>query len=234
MATSKELRIENLRALVAEFKTADQVAKLAGTAPMYLSQILNGVKSKTGTARGVGDALARKLEEGCGKEVGWMDRPHGAKDQAAPRPFDENVRPAAPALRAIPVISSVQAGALKDMENPYQPGDGYAIEYTDQDLSRWAFSLEVEGLSMMPEFREGDRVIVDPEMSPNPGDYVVAKNGSDQATFKKYRPRGISANGEMIFELVPLNDDYPTMRSDIEHLAIIGVVTEHRKKLRRI
>ena len=77
MATSKELRIENLRALVREFKTADAVAQRAATAPMYLSQILNGAKSSTGKPRGVGDALARRLEQGCGKEMGWMDRPHG-------------------------------------------------------------------------------------------------------------------------------------------------------------
>lgn len=77
MATSKELRLENLRALVAEFKTADAVAQRAATAPMYLSQILNGAKSSTGRARGIGDALARRLEQGCGKEQGWMDRPHG-------------------------------------------------------------------------------------------------------------------------------------------------------------
>lgn len=148
--------------------------------------------------------------------------------------FDENVRPANPALRPIPVISSVQAGALRDMETPYPVGSGYAIEYTDDEkLSRWAFGLDVEGLSMTPMFQPGDRIIVDPDLAPNPGDFVVARNGSDQATFKKYRPRGIDHNGEMIFELVPLNDDYPTLRSDTEHLVVIGVVTEFKKKLRR-
>ena len=49
------------------------------------------------------------------------------------RPFDENVRLANPALRPIPVISSVQAGALRDMETPYPLGSGYAIEYTDDE-----------------------------------------------------------------------------------------------------
>lgn len=152
----------------------------------------------------------------------------------ASRPFDENVRPATPSLRPIPVISSVQAGALRDMETPYPLGSGYAVEYTDDDkLSRWAFGLDVEGQSMMPMFQPGDRIIVDPDLAPNPGDFVVARNGSDQATFKKYRPRGIDHNGEMIFELVPLNDDYPTLRSDTEHLVVIGVVTEFKKKLRR-
>ncbi|AWL07663.1 peptidase S24 [Massilia oculi] len=196
---------------------------------MYLSQILNGAKSSTGNARGIGDKLARKLEEGCGKEVGWMDRPH--RNVAAQ--FDENVVPAAVGLRPVPVISSVQAGALRDMESPYPPGAGYAYEYTDQDLSAWAFALDVEGLSMLPDFRPGDRIIVDPDMAPNPGDFVVARNGSAQATFKKYRPRGIDAAGNEIFELVPLNDDYPTLRSDTELLSVIGVVTEHRKKLRK-
>jgi len=137
-------------------------------------------------------------------------------------------------MRPIPVISSVQAGALRDIDTPYPAGAGYAVEYTDQDLSRWAFALDVEGLSMAPQFQPGDRIIVDPELAPNPGDFVVARNGSEQATFKKYRPRGIDAKGEMIFELVPLNEDYPTLRSDTEHLIVIGVVTEHRKKLRRI
>lgn len=150
------------------------------------------------------------------------------------QPFDENVSPAIAGARPIPVISAVQAGQLKDMENPYSPGDGYSIEYTDQKLSRWAFAVEVEGVSMTPMFQPGDRLIVDPDVAPQPGDYVIARNGSDQATFKKYRPRGIGANGEMIFELVPLNDDYPVMRSDTEHLIVIGVVTEHRKKLRRM
>ena len=149
-------------------------------------------------------------------------------------PYDVNVSPAVVGARPVPVISAIQAGQLKDMENPYSPGDGYSVEYTDQKLSRWAFALEVEGESMMPVFKPGDRLIVDPDLAPQPGDYVIARNGSDQATFKKYRPRGIDAKGEMVFELVPLNDDYPTMRSDIEHLKVIGVVTEHRKKLRRV
>lgn len=85
MATSKELRIQNLRRLVLEFKTADAVAQRAATAPMYLSQILNGVPSSTGKPRGVGDALARRLEQGCAKPVGWLDKEH----DLAPR-FNES------------------------------------------------------------------------------------------------------------------------------------------------
>lgn len=226
MATVKETRVANLRLLREEAGTLVALAQMAETSPAYLGQVLNGM-------RGLGDALARKLESRCGKQLGWMDTDHTSADEKVPA-FDENVRPANPALRPIPVISSVQAGALRDMETPYPLGSGYAVEYTDDDkLSRWAFGLDVEGQSMMPMFQPGDRIIVDPDLAPNPGDFVVARNGSDQATFKKYRPRGIDSHGEMIFELVPLNDDYPTLRSDTEHLVVIGVVTEFKKKLRR-
>lgn len=118
------------------------------------------------------------------------------------------------------------------MENPYEPGDGYAVEYTeDMKLSRWAFCLDVEGMSMSPRFQPGDRLFVDPDRAPGPGNFVVARNGSNQATFKKYRPRGIDANGHEIFELVPLNDDFPTLRSDTEQLYVIGVVTEVKQRL---
>lgn len=153
---------------------------------------------------------------------------------SATRVIGSNVSPAQIGLRPIPVISSIQAGKLTYISDPYPAGAGYAIEYTDDhDLSRWTFALDVEGESMLPEFRPGDRIIVDPEVTPNPGDFVVARNGSDEATFKKYRPRGMNAAGEMVFELVPLNADYATMRSDVEQLTIIGVVVEHRKKYRR-
>lgn len=147
--------------------------------------------------------------------------------------FDKNVIPVPSGKKAIPVISAVQAGLLTEVSDPYPPGAGFAVEYADDDLSRWAFALEIDGDSMLPDFRPGDRVIVDPEIAPNPGDFVVAKNGREEATFKKYRPRGVGPDGNMVFELVPLNDDYPTMRSDVEHLRVIGVMVEHRKKYRR-
>jgi SOS-response transcriptional repressor LexA len=241
METNDEVRRQNLLLAIGMAGSAAKLAELAKTSPAYLSQIKNRTPdSKTGTPKTMGDDMARRIEAAIGMPYGWMDTPQRAVEQSAIQPskpaipFDENVTSAPLGLRPIPVISSVQAGQLRDMDNPHPPGAGYAVEYTDQDLSRWAFALDVDGLSMAPMFQPGDRIIVDPDLAPNPGDFVVARNGSEQATFKKYRPRGIDARGEMIFELVPLNEDYPTLRSDTEHLVVIGVVTEHRKKLRRV
>jgi len=112
-------------------------------------------------------------------------------------------------------------------------GDGFETIATDLDLSAGAFGLIIKGPSMEPEFKEGDKVIIDPAVSPQPGDFVVAKNSHEEATFKKYRPRGTSERGEMVFELVPLNDDFAILHSERDHLHIIGVMVEHRKYRRR-
>lgn len=130
--------------------------------------------------------------------------------------------------RRVPLISYVQAGALAE-KSPIEAFDG-SLEYilTDLDLSEHSFALRIEGDSMEPDFKAGDVIIVDPEIEPAPGEFVVAKNGGDQATFKKYRPTYTDNNGRQHFELVPLNNDYPVINSDHQHLTIIGVMIEHR------
>ena len=130
--------------------------------------------------------------------------------------------------RRVPLISYVQAGALAE-KPPIEAFDG-SFEYilTDSDLSEFSFGLGIEGDSMEPDFKDGDIIIVDPEVEPAPGEFVVAKNGGNQATFKKYRPTYTDMKGCQHFELVPLNDDYPVINSDHQPLTIIGVMIEHR------
>jgi SOS-response transcriptional repressor LexA len=133
----------------------------------------------------------------------------------------------------VPIISWVQAGqwtAECDARNL----DGTTDYILTTDIHSLAsFALKVKGKSMEPEFREGDTIVVDPELYPAPGEYVIATNGGGEATFKRYRSRGVSETGDDVFELVPLNDDYATLNSAIEPISIIGVVVEHRRKMRR-
>lgn len=162
----------------------------------------------------------------------WIDDGKGQM-LASGDPGVANVRHAQIGLRRVPLISSVQAGQMTEAVDPFPTGGAYEYLLTDLDLSEYAFGLEVEGRSMEPKFYEGDRLIVDPALSPRPGDFVIAKNGHEEATFKKYRPRGINAAGQDVFELVPLNPDYPTINSEHEPVRIVGVVVEHRQVLRR-
>lgn len=140
-----------------------------------------------------------------------------------------NVMPAQIGVRKVPVISAIQAGMWAEIADNFAPGDADDWLMTDLELSASAFALTIRGDSMLPEFNPGDRVIIDPDVAPHPGDFVAAKNGEQEATFKKYRPRGMDAQGNMVFELVPLNEDYPTLRSDVQPIRIVGTMVEHRK-----
>lgn len=147
--------------------------------------------------------------------------------------YDQNVAPVSSGQRRIPIISYVQAGMMTEAMDPFALGDGFEVILTDLEVSNGTFALRIKGESMRDEFKEGDVVIIDPAIEPLPGDFVVAKNTKEEATFKKYRPRGTDQRGEMIFELVPLNDDYPTLQSERDHLRVIGVMVEHRKYRKR-
>lgn len=130
--------------------------------------------------------------------------------------------------RKIPLISYVQAGALAQ-NCPIEAYDGdFEYVLTDMDWSENAFALKIEGDSMEPEFSPGDVIVIDPEIQPAPGEFVVAMNGGDAATFKKYRPTGYDHHRNEIYELVPLNSDYPVMRSTDRTLRILGTMVEHR------
>ncbi|WP_312759491.1 LexA family transcriptional regulator [Pantoea brenneri] len=130
--------------------------------------------------------------------------------------------------RRIPLINYVQAGALAT-KPPIEAMDGsYEYVLTDMDWSQYTFALKIVGDSMEPDFKAGDVIVVDPEIEPAPGEFVVAKNGEHEATFKKYRPTFYGHDGKQHFELVPLNDDYPIMNSAERDIKIIGTMVEHR------
>lgn len=88
---------------------------------------------------------------------------------------------------------------------------------------------------MEPAFYQGEIVIVDPTLSANPGDYVVARvaNSPDnEATIKQYAVTGIDRNGVETFEMRPLNPLFPTLSSKEFEIDLLGVVVEKRIKMR--
>ncbi len=88
--------------------------------------------------------------------------------------------------KKVPLISYVRGRGSRRKKNPIEAFDG-SLEYilTDNEVSDFTFALRIEGDSMEPDFKAGDVIIVDPEVEPTPGEFVVAKNGGAQATFKK-------------------------------------------------
>lgn len=199
--------------------------------PSNLSQYLNGrralnLKIATTVAAALGVSVA-DFSPRLAREIGRMS----AASDVVPFPIAD--------LKRIPIISKVQAGQLTDCGQV--PTAASCIDAGDYvlvggDAPDGTFAMRVEGRSMEPEFHTGDIIILDPTLHPQPGDFVVAArvNSSDCAdiTFKKYRARGYDASGAEIFELVPLNEDFPTVRSDVEKCTVLGVLVEHRRKYR--
>ncbi len=142
-----------------------------------------------------------------------------------------------PAIRPIHVIDYVQAGLWSEVADPYPEGAGMATISADQPVSPRAFALEIKGRSMVPEFREGDRVIIEPALAldARPGDFVVAKlDADDTATFKKFRDGGLDRKRRPIIHLDALNPDFATQTIDAENPGrIVGIMIEHHRYRRR-
>lgn len=121
-------------------------------------------------------------------------------------------------VRVIPLLTWVQAGALRSAEDLY-PYAGAAEEYLSVSVrGEHCFSLKVRGDSMLPDFREGDMIVIDPDLQPRSGDYVVVViDGTGEATFKRYMKK---KDGEV---LMPLNPDYSPIVLRPEH-RIVGKV----------
>ena len=219
MTTLKQ-RFAALAAARPDISQAD-LARATGAKPPSVNAWFRG---DTKSMKGETAAKAAALY-GC--SAIWLATGAGSMNDA--NPSQSNVTAAPIGGRSIPVISAIQAGMWCEIVDQFQPGDADEYLLTDLELSAHAFALTIRGDSMLPEFNPGDRVIIDPEVPPHPGDFVAAENGEQEATFKKYRPRGMDASGNMIFELIPLNDDYPTLRSDIQPIRIVGTMVEHRK-----
>lgn len=130
-------------------------------------------------------------------------------------------------LKRIPIISYIQAGALANRRPVDAIDDIYEYILTDAHTSDKAFALKVTGDSMEPDFKEGDVIVIDPEVEPMPGEFVVAANGDLEATFKKYKPLFSLTDG-YDFELIPLNSDYPISRCLSDKVRIVGTMIEHR------
>ncbi|WP_246610364.1 S24 family peptidase [Comamonas fluminis] len=222
-------RRENLGLLIKAAGSQAALSETIGKAPAQISQWLNAsINSKTGKPRVMSNAIAREIESKTGKPEGWMDQP--ARSEDLHTHGGSNVEfSAIEGVRRVPVISYVQAGMWTEIVNAFQHSDAADWLVTSDRHSRESFALTVRGNSMEPDFKEGDVVIIDPSIKPRPGSFVAAKNGREEATFKKYRPRSIDVLGNEIFELVPLNEDYPTMRSSEQHIEIIGTMVEHRR-----
>lgn len=135
-------------------------------------------------------------------------------------------------VHTYPVYGKVQAGGWNGSDQ--HDGVPTGTYYTELDLpdgDKDPFALRVEGLSMTngaasTEFPEGSVVLVDPNLVPTRGDFVVAFDTTDQNTTLKQLK--VLPDGTQY--LAPLNPAFPTLHLN-EYHQLLGVVVEAFKPL---
>ena len=182
-----------------------ELATAAGKTRAAVTHWLNGqtLVIKSDSAAG--------LQALTGYHAVWISTGKG------PKKTIKNVS-AGPTIRGeVSLLSNVQAGMYTNFVDNLHPGDElYEQIPTTVPVNRYTFALRVVGDSMQPRFHEGDILVVEPEMEPNPGDYVIAKNGSEETTFKQ-----LVRDGADLY-LKPLNERYPI--KPLGKSTIVGVV----------
>uniref|UniRef100_UPI0040397F40 LexA family protein n=1 Tax=unclassified Variovorax TaxID=663243 RepID=UPI0040397F40 len=127
----------------------------------------------------------------------------------------------------VPLVSEVEAGNYTVIDN-FKPTTLFDTVPVSVPVKKHTYALRVHGDSMVSEtgdsFPAGSILIVEPEMEPMPGDYVIAVNDASETTFKQL----VKDGGDLY--LKPLNNRYPI--KPLGDAQVIGVVREFTKRFR--
>lgn len=121
----------------------------------------------------------------------------------------------------VPVIEWAQACRARYVVDNTQPHFSDQWFYTPVPVARHTHALMVPGDSMMnpagwPSFPAGSTIVVEPEMAPGPGDFIICCSGGD-AIFAQ-----LERHAHKLL-LKPLNPRYPMIEMADGDL-IVGVV----------
>lgn len=121
---------------------------------------------------------------------------------------------------AVPLIGFAQAGAGGFFDDAGFPaGQGWDLIELPTRTTENSFALQVQGDSMLPLYRNGDVLIVEPGATVRKGDRVVVKTRSGEVMAKVLARR---TSGEI--ELLSINPEHPSRNfalGEVEWLARI-------------
>jgi phage repressor protein C with HTH and peptisase S24 domain len=119
--------------------------------------------------------------------------------------------------RYIPLIGLAEAGSKGYFDDSGFPVGGGWDQIAFPDLAEeHAYALEISGESMMPIYRDGDRIIVSPTGNLRRGDRVVLKTQSGEVMVKQ-----IARLTATRVELKSLNSEYEDRTFELNELAFI-------------
>lgn len=201
------------------------LARAIRRSPSYVWRLL--LEPERANAKRLGEDLARIIERSSNLPRYWLDQEHGqaqnvlhdaqsagASDVALPPP-----RSLGP--KAIPILDLDSL----DVSTQQPRGSAVGFVYTDSHLGPATFAVIARGDAMEPAIAAGDKVFIDPDTYPRPGDVVLAKAGTT-VVLRQYRPTDETSGH---FELAALNSAYAAIASDRTDCKVVGVMVEHHR-----
>jgi phage repressor protein C with HTH and peptisase S24 domain len=161
-------------ALAAKNKlSASGIAKQAGLDPTTFN------KSKRGTPNG-------KLRWPSTESVSKILAATGASLEEFVALVNPESGVALPRVRLVPLVGMAQAGSRGFFDDAGFPAGAGWDEIPFPELGDdHAYALEVTGDSMLPVYRDGDRIVVSPAAAPRRGDRVVVKTLAGEVLAKQ-------------------------------------------------
>ena len=176
--------------------------------------------------RSPGPLEAKLLAEQLGVSASYLlcltDNPQGDLIQNPENKF-----------RHIPILSTKEALHAREIlgqQEPFIFEKTILVDSLNLSIKSLAlFATSVDDSSMQPELNPGDVVVIDGDLQPNPGHYVlVYLTQKKQTVLRRYG----EADGYH-FQLLASSDLWATVSiKDAQEAQIIGVVVEIRKYLR--
>jgi SOS-response transcriptional repressor LexA len=197
--------------------TQAELAKLLEVDRAYLARFETG--AKVPSAR-----LQTHIKETLTRYA--ADRRTEAMLSAKPG-FSDHALPPRLRSRDIPVVSWAAAGKASDYQDlATQIDETVGSHVTDPN----AFAVIIEGDSMEPEFKAGDRVVVAPNLEARNGDVVLLKLTDGRVMLKKFQRTG--ANGTTI-RLQSENRNYEPLEYPVEQVQYAYPAMEFKRLMRR-
>lgn len=178
MLASKLTSMSDLQERIAELMsstgwTVGKISELAGVSSSAVTQW------KDGPTKSISLEPAIRLERESGYSALWIANGKGEKLAKLPEPTaDEDSAEYAGRsrkLKRVPIVGTAKLGSdgyYEELSPIVGGGDGFMEIATDDPN---AYGLRVRGQSMFPAIRDGWYVVVEPNSSPTPGEYVLLK-----------------------------------------------------------
>lgn len=176
---SKSIRYRNARVLVEQIGGISNFADKINKGQSQTSQFAG-----TNPIKGIGNKVAREIEDAFEKPHGWLDIPH--EDTKKNNNLDNQHQIT---TSPIPVISWRDANTFTNIEKILHDVEINEWLPPTKDSTNNSYGLIVTGLSMSPKFQPEDRIYVNPDFSMNllkTGDFVIVSCADElEATFKQ-------------------------------------------------